>query len=55
MPHGILHDHPVLTLLGAAVTLIVLQNDKARIVAALGAFLVIVMALAQIVGLDLRL
>jgi hypothetical protein len=48
------HVHPLWIVLGGIVCLVALLHERARIVAALTAFLFVILAAAQMMGLDLR-
>ena len=52
-PH-IIHDHPLLVFFGGIAFLIILQHDRTRFVAALVTLLIVVVAGAEIVGVDLK-
>ena len=50
-----LHDHPIIVFFSGLLVLVVLQNEKARIVAALATFIIVVLAATRILGVDLKL
>jgi hypothetical protein len=52
---SVLHEHPILVFVSGITLLVILQNEKARVIASLLTFIVVIIAIAQILGFDLKL